>query len=63
MSAPAQPLLLEVDRLCKWYPVRRGLLRRVSGYLKAVDGVSLQLHAGETLGLVGEREYWLRQGR
>ena len=37
-----------------WFPVRRGFLRRVTGHVKAVDGVSLALRAGSSLGIVGE---------
>jgi peptide/nickel transport system ATP-binding protein len=47
-------LLLEVNDLKKWYPVRRGLIKRSKGWVKAVDGVSLFVKKGETLGLVGE---------
>lgn len=46
--------LLEVRDLVKEYPVRRGLLRREIGSVKAVNGVSLTLERGRTLGLVGE---------
>ena len=46
--------LLEIADLVKHYPIRRGLLRREVGQVKAVDGVSLSLRKGETLGLVGE---------
>ena len=54
-TAPAAPEpLLEVTDLQIHFPLRGGLLRRVSGSVKAVDGVSLTLHAGRTLGLVGE---------
>ena len=51
---PAAPLLVEAQELRVWFPLRRGLLRRVTGHLKAVDGVSLALRAGATLGIVGE---------
>jgi oligopeptide transport system ATP-binding protein len=48
------PPLLEVRNLSKHYPVRKGLLGRERGAVRAVDGVSLALTPGETLGLVGE---------
>ncbi|MBL0426842.1 dipeptide ABC transporter ATP-binding protein [Ramlibacter alkalitolerans] len=46
--------LLRAEGLVKHFPVRRGLFGRVSGLVRAVDGVDLQLAAGETLGVVGE---------
>ena len=46
--------LLEVRDLKTWFPVRRGVLQRVTGHVKAVDGVNFYLDKGETLGLVGE---------
>jgi oligopeptide transport system ATP-binding protein len=46
--------LLEVTDLVKQYPMRSGLMRRKTGTVHAVDGVSFSLKAGETLGLVGE---------
>ncbi|MCR4397689.1 MAG: ATP-binding cassette domain-containing protein [Firmicutes bacterium] len=46
--------LMRVQGLTKWYPVRRGPFGRVTGYVKAVDGVDMRLFAGKTLGLVGE---------
>lgn len=49
-----QEVLLEVKGLKKYFPVQRGFLRRVVGYVKAVDDVSFQVHRGETLGVVGE---------
>ncbi len=45
---------LEVNDLQVWFPIRKGILNRVAGYVRAVDGVSLSLDEGETLGLVGE---------
>lgn len=47
-------VLLEISNLVKHYPVRSGVLRRVTGTVHAVDGVSFTLGVGETLGLVGE---------
>ena len=46
--------LLEVRGLQTWFPIRRGLLQRITGHVKAVDGVDFTLGAGQTLGLVGE---------
>jgi oligopeptide transport system ATP-binding protein len=46
--------ILKVEGLKKYFPVHRGFLQRVVGWIKAVDGVNLGLSAGKTLGLVGE---------
>ena len=48
------PLLVEGDGLKVWFPERGGLFRRIRSYIKAVNGVSLRLRAGTTLGVVGE---------
>ena len=48
------PPLVELEDLRKWFPIRSGLVSRTVGYVKAVDGVSLALREGHTIGLVGE---------
>jgi microcin C transport system ATP-binding protein len=53
-SRPGSPVVLETSDLKVWFPIKRGLLRRTVDYIKAVDGLSLKLRAGETLGVVGE---------
>ena len=53
MPNHSQPLLT-VSNLKTWYPVKRGVLARTVGYVRAVDDVSFEIHPGETLGLVGE---------
>jgi len=51
---PSGEALLQVIDLQTHFPIRRGLLQRVVGHVKAVDGVSFRIGVGETLGLVGE---------
>ncbi|MBA7641710.1 Oligopeptide transport ATP-binding protein OppF [subsurface metagenome] len=46
--------LLKVESLKTYFPIKKGLLRRTVGYVKAVDGVSFAIPAGQALGLVGE---------
>ena len=54
-EAPAPPPpILEVRHLKKYFPIRRGMLRKVVGVVRAVDDVSFTIAEGETLGLVGE---------
>ncbi len=53
-STPRPPMLLTTDDLKVWFPIRTGLFRRTTGHVKAVDGVSIALREGETLGVVGE---------
>jgi peptide/nickel transport system ATP-binding protein len=54
MTVPSSGALLELRGLKTWFPIRTGLLQRVSGHVKAVDGVDLTIRRGETLALVGE---------
>ncbi len=46
--------ILEVKDLKKYYPIKKGVMQKVVGHVKAVDGVSFDIHKGETFGLVGE---------
>lgn len=46
--------MLKVRDLVKYFPVRSGILQRITAWVKAVDGVSFEIRAGETFGLVGE---------
>ncbi len=48
------PELLSADGLRVWFPIRKGLVRRTVGHIKAVDGIDLLLREGHTLGVVGE---------
>jgi microcin C transport system ATP-binding protein len=55
--APPQPqasVIVRTDDLKVWFPIKRGVLRKVVGHIKAVDGISVELRKGETLGVVGE---------
>ena len=47
-------IILSVKDLKKFFPVRRGFFQKISGWVNAVDGVSLKIERGKTLGLVGE---------
>jgi microcin C transport system ATP-binding protein len=55
--APLNPkgdVIIRTDDLKVWFPIKRGVLRKVVGHIKAVDGVSIEVRRGETLGIVGE---------
>ena len=54
VDAPSKDTILEVQNLVKYFPIRKGLMRRTIGQVHAVDGVDLRIAHGETLGLVGE---------
>ena len=53
-SDDAAPVVVETDDFKVWYPIKRGLLKKTVDHVKAVDGVTLKLRAGQTLGVVGE---------
>jgi microcin C transport system ATP-binding protein len=48
------PVVMKAEDLKVWFPIKRGVLRRVVGHIKAVDGVSLAVRQGHTVGVVGE---------
>jgi microcin C transport system ATP-binding protein len=51
---PKARTILKTDDLKVWFPIKRGFLRRTVGYIKAVDGIDLEVKEGQTLGVVGE---------
>jgi microcin C transport system ATP-binding protein len=53
-APPEAPTIVETEGLKVWFPIKTGLLRRTTGHVKAVDGVSIRVREGETLGIVGE---------
>ena len=51
---PNEPVVMQAKDLKVWFPIKRGLFRSTVGHIKAVDGVSVAVRKGETLGVVGE---------
>jgi len=51
---PSGAVVLKTDDLKVWFPIKRGVMRKTVGHIKAVDGVSIEVRKGETLGVVGE---------
>jgi microcin C transport system ATP-binding protein len=51
---PGAPVVIKTEDLKVWFPIKRGVMRRAVGHIKAVDGVSIEVRQGETLGVVGE---------
>ena len=47
-------ILIKVEGLKKWFPIKAGMLSTVKNYVRAVDGIDLEIRRGETLGIVGE---------
>ncbi len=50
----SKPIVVEANDIKVWFPIRRGLLRKTVGHVKAVDGVDIVVREGQTLGVVGE---------
>ncbi len=51
---PSAPVVVTGDDVKVWFPIKRGLMRKTVGHIKAVDGITLSVREGETLGVVGE---------
>ncbi|HKR18906.1 MAG TPA: dipeptide ABC transporter ATP-binding protein, partial [Stellaceae bacterium] len=54
VPADGTPVLMDGKDVKVWFPIKAGLFRRTTGFIKAVDGIDLAVRAGETLGVVGE---------
>jgi microcin C transport system ATP-binding protein len=53
-SDETKPIIIESQDLKVWFPIKTGFMRKITDYVKAVDGIDLKLKAGHTLGIVGE---------
>ena len=54
VADPAAPVVLEASDVRVWFPLKAGVLRRTVDYVKAVDGIDVQVREGQTVGVVGE---------
>ena len=53
-AAADTPVIMRTDDLKVWFPIKQGIMRRVVGHIKAVDGITLEVREGHTVGVVGE---------
>ncbi len=53
-AAPGAPVVMEARNLKVWFPIRKGVIKRVVGHIKAVDGIDVTVREGHTVGVVGE---------
>ena len=51
---PSAPVVMKGDDIRVWFPIKKGFMRRTVDHVKAVDGVDVEVRAGQTLGIVGE---------
>jgi microcin C transport system ATP-binding protein len=53
-SDPGAPVIMSGDDIKVWFPIKRGIMRKTVGHIKAVDGIDVSVREGQTLGVVGE---------
>ncbi len=53
-SSESAPLVMNADNVKVWFPIKKGVLRRTVDYVRAVDGISVSIREGQTIGVVGE---------
>ena len=54
MKKGKENILIEVNGLKKYFPIKKGIFQHTVGHIKAVDNINFKIKSGETLGLVGE---------